>query len=158
MFSDPEFYNSLRVSITFAFYSVVLTVLLALGLSLLGNIRIRGITVFRTFFSSTIAVSGATASLIFLLLFNLSIGVFNYMLDLLSIAACALADQHELGAVLGVDGYDLAGARAQYNHHPGGHAGHSRRAVRGGAHRRRRFLEPVPPRDAAAPLAHACSS
>lgn len=85
MFNDPAFYNSLRVSITFALYSVILTVLLALGLSLLGNIRIRGISGFRTFFSSTIAVSGATASLIFLFLFNLSIGVFNYILDLLTL-------------------------------------------------------------------------
>jgi sn-glycerol 3-phosphate transport system permease protein len=83
MFADPEFYNSLRVSIVFAFYSVIFTVLLSLGLALLGNIRVRGITAFRTFFSSTIAVSAATASVIFLFLFNLSIGIFNYMLDLL---------------------------------------------------------------------------
>jgi len=84
-FSEPEFYNSLRVSVTFAFYAVSCTVLLALGLALLGNIRIRGIAVFRAIFSSTIAVSGATASLIFLLLFNLAIGVFNYILDLLGL-------------------------------------------------------------------------
>jgi len=83
LITDPDFYNSIRVSVTFAFYAVSLTVLLSLGLALLGNIRIRGIAVFRTIFSSTIAVSGATASLIFLLLFNLSIGIFNYILDLL---------------------------------------------------------------------------
>ena len=85
MFSDPEFYHSVRVSVQFALYSVTFVVSLALGLSLLGNIRLKGITVFRAFFSSTIAVSGATAALIFLLLFNLSIGVFNYILDLLGL-------------------------------------------------------------------------
>ena len=85
LFADRQFYNSIRVSAVFAIYTVTLTVLFALGLSLLGNIRIRGITVFRTFFSTTIAVSGATASLIFLLLFNLSNGVFNYLLDVLGL-------------------------------------------------------------------------
>ena len=85
MFTNPEFYNSIRVSISFAIIAVFLTVTLALGLALLGNIRVRGITIFRAFFSSTIAVSGATASLIFLLLFNLSIGVLNYVLDLLQL-------------------------------------------------------------------------
>ena len=85
MFADPEFYHSIRVSVTFAIYTVSLTILFAMGLSLLGNIRIRGIAVFRTFFSTTIAVSGATASLIFVFLFNLSNGVFNYILDLLNL-------------------------------------------------------------------------
>lgn len=80
MFAQAEFFNSMRVSVTFAFYAVSVTVLGALGLALLGNIRIRGITVFRAIYSSTIAVSGATASLIFL--FHPAIGVLNYMLDL----------------------------------------------------------------------------
>jgi ABC-type sugar transport system permease subunit len=85
LFSDPEFYNSIRVSVTFAFYAVSLTVLGALALSLLGNIRLRGITIFRAIFSSTIAVSGATASLIFAFLFHPAIGVFNYILDLMGL-------------------------------------------------------------------------
>ena len=41
-----------------------------------------GISIFRVIFASTIAVSGATASLIFLFLFHPAIGVLNYMLDL----------------------------------------------------------------------------
>ncbi len=83
MFADPEFYHSVRVSVQFALYAVTFSVILSLGLSLLGNIRLKGISLFRTFFSTTIAVSGATAALIFLLLFNLTIGIFNYGLDLL---------------------------------------------------------------------------
>jgi len=46
-------------------------------------VRIRGITVYRAIFSSTIAVSGAAASLIFAFLFHPAIGVFNYILDLM---------------------------------------------------------------------------
>jgi sn-glycerol 3-phosphate transport system permease protein len=82
LFAKPDFLNSVRVSVVFALNTVVFTIIGSLCLALLGNIRLKGITVFRTMFSSTIAVSGATASLIFLFLYNPSIGVFNYLLDL----------------------------------------------------------------------------
>ncbi len=82
LFAKPDFLNSVRVSILFALNTVIFTIVGALCLALLGNIRLRGISIFRTMFSSTIAVSGATASLIFLFLYNPSIGVFNYFLDL----------------------------------------------------------------------------
>jgi ABC-type sugar transport system permease subunit len=85
LFSAPEFPNSVKVSVTFAIYAVTFTVLGAMGLALLGNIRVRGISIFRAIFSSTIAVSGATASLIFLFLFHPAIGVFNYLLDLMGL-------------------------------------------------------------------------
>jgi len=82
LFAKPDFLNSVRVSVLFALNTVIFTIIGALFLALLGNIRLRGISIFRTMFSSTIAVSGATASLIFLFLYNPSIGVFNYLLDL----------------------------------------------------------------------------
>ncbi len=82
LFAKPDFLNSVRVSVLFALNTVVFTIVGAMFLALLGNIRLRGISIFRTMFSSTIAVSGATASLIFLFLYNPSIGVFNYLLDL----------------------------------------------------------------------------
>jgi len=82
LFAKPDFLNSVRVSVFFALNTVIFTMVGAMILALLGNIRLRGISVFRTMFSSTIAVSGATASLIFLFLYNPSIGVFNYFLDL----------------------------------------------------------------------------
>jgi len=83
MVTTPDFLNSLRVSVTFAFYTVTMTVLGALVLATLGNIRLRGITIFRAAFSSTIAVSGATASLIFFFMYNPGVGMLNYFMDLL---------------------------------------------------------------------------
>jgi sn-glycerol 3-phosphate transport system permease protein len=82
LFSKPDFFNSVRVSVMFAIYMVTFTLIGSMILALLGNIRLRGISAFRAIFSSTIAVSGATASLIFLFLYNPSIGIFNYLLDL----------------------------------------------------------------------------
>jgi ABC-type sugar transport system permease subunit len=54
-------------------------------LALLGSLRLRGIILFRTLFSCTIAVSGATASLIFLFLYHPAIGVFTYLLDIVGL-------------------------------------------------------------------------
>lgn len=81
-FEEKELQNSLRVSLTFSIYVVPVTILLALFLAILSNVRLRMITAFRIIFSSTIAVSGASISLIFLYLFNPIGGVLNYMLDL----------------------------------------------------------------------------
>jgi len=86
LFAKPDFFNSVRISVMFAIYMVTFTIVGSMILALLGNIRLRGITIFRAIFSSTIAVSGATASLIFLFLYNPSIGVLNYLLDLLHLA------------------------------------------------------------------------
>ena len=58
------------------------TIIAALFLAVLTNVRLRAISVFRVIFSSTIAVSAAVASLIFSFFFNPANGVFNYLLDL----------------------------------------------------------------------------
>ena len=84
-FEEKELLNSLRVSLTFAIYTVPVTILLALFLAILSNVRLRMITVFRVIFSSTIAVSGASISLIFLYLYNPIGGVLNYILDLVGL-------------------------------------------------------------------------
>lgn len=85
IFQERDLYNSLRVSLLFAIYVVPSTIILALFLALLSNVRLKMISVFRVIFSSTIAVSGAMTSLIFLYLYNPVGGVLNYILDLLSL-------------------------------------------------------------------------
>ncbi len=82
IFEGPELVNSLKVSVTFALYVVPMTMIISLFLAVLANVQLRGISIFRVIFSSTIAISGAMASLIFLFLFHPAIGIFNYMLDL----------------------------------------------------------------------------
>ena len=83
--SSSTFVNSFSRSLLFVLYTVPTSMLLSLGLALLGNLRLKAISLFRIFFSSTIAVSGATASLMFLYLFHPTIGSFNYFLSLLHI-------------------------------------------------------------------------
>ncbi len=85
LFTTSTFINSLSRSTLFVLYTVPTTIFLGLLLALLGNLRLKRISIFRAFFSSTIAVSGATASLMFLYLFHPTIGNLNYILELLGV-------------------------------------------------------------------------
>lgn len=78
---SDEFRNSLGVTVRFTLLTVPLGLLLGLLLALLAHQQLRGVAVFRTIFSSTVATSVAVASLMWLTLFNPSIGVVNQMLD-----------------------------------------------------------------------------
>jgi multiple sugar transport system permease protein/sn-glycerol 3-phosphate transport system permease protein len=51
----------------------------------LGNLRLKRVGIFRMFFSMTIAISAATASLIFMYLFHPAFGWINYILSLVGI-------------------------------------------------------------------------
>jgi multiple sugar transport system permease protein/sn-glycerol 3-phosphate transport system permease protein len=87
LFTTPAFVNSLLRSTQFVLYTVPTVILLALFLAVLGNLRLKRISIFRVVFSITIAVSGATASLMFLYLYHPSIGSINYFLSLIGLPA-----------------------------------------------------------------------
>jgi multiple sugar transport system permease protein/sn-glycerol 3-phosphate transport system permease protein len=78
---SSDFHHSLWVTFQFAFITVGLGLVLGLTLATLAHQRIRGIGFFRTVFSSTVATSVAVSSLMWLVLFQPSIGVFNQFLD-----------------------------------------------------------------------------
>ncbi len=79
---SPEFLNSLRVTFLFAAYTVPSGILIGLPLALLANRRIRGIGVYRTAYSFTIAVSIAAAALIWEWMLDPDVGILNYLLSL----------------------------------------------------------------------------
>ena len=85
LFTNPAFRRSLVTTFQFVLYTVPGSILLALLLAVLANRRLRGINVFRTFFSSTIAVSLAVAATIWALMLNPSIGLFNFLLSLVGV-------------------------------------------------------------------------
>ncbi|MBI2755492.1 MAG: sugar ABC transporter permease [Chloroflexi bacterium] len=78
--TSPEFLTGLRATFLFVLYSVPLGIAIALVLAVLGNQRLRGINLFRTLMSSTIAVSASVGALMWLLLFNPSLGLLNYLI------------------------------------------------------------------------------
>ena len=85
LLTASEFRSSLIATTLFVLYTVPAGIVLGLILAVLLNQRLRGINVFRTMMASTIAVSAAVGSLIWLLLFNPSLGLLNYVLSLVGI-------------------------------------------------------------------------
>jgi multiple sugar transport system permease protein len=75
--ADPLFWKSLANTAICAFLSVPLTTLAALGLALLLNRPLRGITLFRTVFYLPSILSGVATAFVWMWLFNPSFGMVN---------------------------------------------------------------------------------
>lgn len=85
LLASDEFRTGIVATVLFALYTAPLSIALSLMLALLLDRPLRGISVFRTLMSSTIAISAAVGSLMWLLLFNPSLGLLNYVLSLAGI-------------------------------------------------------------------------
>jgi sn-glycerol 3-phosphate transport system permease protein len=78
--SSDDFWNSFWVTVRFVALTVPAGLVLGLALAVLAHQRLRGIAIYRTIFSSTVATSVAVASVIFFTLLNPQIGLFTYWL------------------------------------------------------------------------------
>lgn len=76
---SAAFTNSLKATVAFAAMTVPAGVALGLGLAVLAHQRLRGIGVYRTIFSSTVATSVAVASVIFGTLLNPIVGLLPWL-------------------------------------------------------------------------------
>lgn len=82
---STQFRDSLWATVLFTFFTVPLGMVSGLALAMLAHQRLRGIGVFRTIFSSTVATSVAVASLMWLTLLNPSIGIVNQFLRVVGV-------------------------------------------------------------------------
>lgn len=78
--TSPEFRGSLRTTFLFVAMTVPAGLILGLLLAVLAHQKLRGITIYRTIFSSTVATSIAVASVIFFTLLNPQVGLLTYFL------------------------------------------------------------------------------
>ena len=78
---STDFIGSLVTTVTFALYTVVPAIVIATFLAVLANQPLRGIVVFRTIFSSTMAASVAVTAVLWLVLLHPSIGVLNEIIQ-----------------------------------------------------------------------------
>jgi sn-glycerol 3-phosphate transport system permease protein len=78
--SSNDFQNSVWVTILFLLYTVPAGIFLGLFLANLAHQKLKGISAYRTIFSSTVATSVAAASVIFFTLLNPQVGLFTYWL------------------------------------------------------------------------------
>ncbi|EPZ38552.1 glycerol-3-phosphate ABC transporter permease [Anoxybacillus ayderensis] len=80
LFEDRNFKESMKATFLFVIYTVPPTVIISLCLALLANEKLRGIQLFRTFFSSTLGMSVAASSVIWMFMYNPAVGVINKIL------------------------------------------------------------------------------
>lgn len=81
LLGSETFHTGLLATTLFTLYTVPIGIALGLVLAVLLNQRLRGINVFRTMMASTIAISAAVGSLIWLLLLNPSLGLLDFLLS-----------------------------------------------------------------------------
>lgn len=85
MLSDPGFWHSLKVSALYALFSTSSTFVIGFALALLLHQPIRGRRIFRVLLAMPWAIPTAIASMVFMLIFDSSFGVANYLLGKLHI-------------------------------------------------------------------------
>jgi ABC-type sugar transport system permease subunit len=85
LMESTAFINSMKATGLFVLYTVPIGILLALFFALLANEKLKGIGFFRTIYASTMGISVAAASVIWLFMFNPSMGMFNRILSLLNL-------------------------------------------------------------------------
>jgi ABC-type sugar transport system permease subunit len=80
---ENTYLQSLLTSCQFVLMTVILQVLLGLGLAALAQARVRGIGIFRTIFTCSIAVSLASASVIWSLIYDPNTSATTWLVNLL---------------------------------------------------------------------------
>jgi sn-glycerol 3-phosphate transport system permease protein len=81
VWGGSDFRHSLRITFQFTMYTVPPAIVLGLGLAMLANQKLPGISIFRTIFASTVATSVAVASMMWLTLLNPTTGLVTWILD-----------------------------------------------------------------------------
>jgi sn-glycerol 3-phosphate transport system permease protein len=77
--TSSDFYNSVKATIAFALLTVPVGIVLGLLLAVLAHQRLRGIAIYRTIFSSSVATSVAVAAVIFGTLMNPQVGLLPWL-------------------------------------------------------------------------------
>lgn len=80
-----EYLKSILTTIYFTLLVVPLGIVIAVGLAVLAAAKLRGIQFFRTIYTSTVAISVASASVIWALIYNPSLHMTNWVLDLFNL-------------------------------------------------------------------------
>lgn len=103
LFYDPFFRESLFVTLTFAFCVVVAEMVIGVGLALLLDRNIRGMSVLRTLFILPMMIAPVVVGLMWRYMYHPSIGIFNRTLDAIGLEKVDWLGQHALLSVILAD-------------------------------------------------------
>ena len=85
IFTDPSFWNTIRVSLTYTFFTIIIELLLGLGIALLLAKRNWLNNALGVLLVLPLMIAPALASLIWRLLINPNFGIVNYLLSFIGI-------------------------------------------------------------------------
>ena len=82
---DRMFRQSLRVTFTYALFTVPFSLIISLAIAMLLNIKIKGQSIFRTLFYLPSIITGVAVSVVWMWMLQPDFGIMNYFLSLFGI-------------------------------------------------------------------------
>jgi multiple sugar transport system permease protein len=103
LFFDPAFRESLSVTLTFAFSVVIAELVLGVGLALLLDRNIRGMSLLRTLFILPMMIAPVVVGLMWRYMYHPTVGTFNRFLERIGLEGVDWLGQHALLSVIIAD-------------------------------------------------------
>lgn len=103
LWGDPNFWESMTVTLTFAFFVVSFELFIGVGLALLLDRNIRGMSVLRTLFILPMMIAPVVVGLMWRYMYHPTVGTFNRTLDGIGIPGVDWLGQHALMSVIIAD-------------------------------------------------------
>ena len=103
LWNDPNFWESLGVTLKFAFFVVTFEMLIGVGLALLLDRDIRGMSILRTMFILPMMIAPVVVGLMWRYMYHPTVGTFNRTLDSLGLPKIDWLGQHALTSVIIAD-------------------------------------------------------
>lgn len=103
LWNDPNFRESLWVTLKFAFFVVTLEMLIGVGLALLLDRNIRGMSLLRTMFILPMMIAPVVVGLMWRYMYHPTVGTFNRTLESLGLPKVDWLGDHALMSVIIAD-------------------------------------------------------
>ncbi|MEP4194685.1 MAG: sugar ABC transporter permease [Aliishimia sp.] len=103
LWGDPNFHESLGVTLRFAFFVVTIEMALGVGLALLLDRNIRGMSVLRTLFILPMMIAPVVVGLMWRYMYHPTIGTFNVWLESWGFAKIDWLGSHALTSIIVAD-------------------------------------------------------
>ena len=103
LWGDPNFRESLSVTLRFAFFVVTFELVIGVGLALLLDRNIRGMSVLRTMFILPMMIAPVVVGLMWRYMYHPTVGTFNRTLDGLGLPKVDWLGDHALTSVIIAD-------------------------------------------------------
>ncbi|MFK7869818.1 MAG: carbohydrate ABC transporter permease [Roseobacter sp.] len=103
LWNDPNFHESLGVTLKFAFFVVTCEMAIGVGLALLLDRDIRGMSILRTMFILPMMIAPVVVGLMWRYMYHPTVGTFNRTLESLGLPKVDWLGQHALTSVIIAD-------------------------------------------------------